>query len=336
MQKMLSNTEADEIGEEYARLIYNLHPNNSLCVDIEGLATEVLGLSIIYESFAGKDEMKLGYLADGSDAVCILKNGAMKSIVYPWKTMVLSRSLLSVSESGRKRFTIAHEAAHFILEKLMIADIRACAHHEFDPEHIYRPDEFRDGFGFPEYCADKLGAALLMPRFNIERAIERFAEGRNFTVYGNNIIPTEDKIRMQYMADGIGVSFQALKIRLKELGYLERHSFDEFVRQDLQDGDFDDSDIEYDRNQGRLTPNQAYLIHRSRRESARLEQRKVNCPVCRLPMMTVSADSSGYPNLKCQKCKLTSPLGLSYFRTGKHTASPDKPVRCAPKKKNIR
>lgn len=318
MKEMLSNKEADEIGAEYARLIYELHPNNSLCVDIEGLATEVLGLTIIYESFAGKDKEKLGYLADGNDSVCVIIDGRMQNIVYPWKTVILDKCLLSVRESGRKRFTIAHEVAHFILEKMMIADVKACAHREYDHEYNYRPEEFHEVFGFSEYCADKLAAAILMPKFNIERALDRFAEGRPFTVYGLNVILPEDKMRMKTMADGIGVSFESLKIRLKELGYIEKRSFEEFVHQDLQEGDFDDSDIEYDRSQGRLSPENTYLIHRSRRESEKLEQKKIKCPVCGLPMATVASDSTGYTNLKCRKCKLTSPLGLSYYRTKKN------------------
>ena len=332
MKNTLSNEEANEIGAEYSRLIYERHPNNSLCVDVEGLATDILGLNIIYENFAGNDKAKLGYLADGITPVCVLEGGKAKNVVYPWKTMILDRCLLNARESGRKRFTIAHETAHFILEKMTRSEVKACAHREYDRELVLRPDEFKEVFGFSEYCADKLAAAILMPKFNIEKALERFADGRKFTVYGLNIMLPEEKLRMKVMADGIGVSYQALKIRLKELGLIDFRSFEEFVSQDLQEGDFDDRDLNYDRRQGQLSPEQTYLAHRSRREAERLEQKVLKCPVCGLPMVSATAESTGYTTLKCQKCKYVNPLGLSYFRTRKQnskeeTEAFEKPVR---------
>lgn len=62
-------------------------------------------------------------------------------------------------------------------------------------------------FSVNEVFADRLAAAILMPKANIRKAIQRFAEGRNFTIYGTSIILPEDKIRMQIMANGIGVFF---------------------------------------------------------------------------------------------------------------------------------
>ncbi len=333
MKELLSNEEADEIGEEYARRIYERNPNNSLCVDIEGLAIDELGLNIIYESFGGKDIDKIGFLADGVESICICRNGKKQEIVFPWKTVVIDKYLLNVDQCGRKRFTIAHEVAHYLLEVLISGERKAYAHREFDRELHGSIPAFKSVFGFPENRADRLAAALMMPRFNIEKAMERYADNRNFTLYGRTIMLLEDKIRMQIMANGIGVSFSALKIRLKELGYIDQKTFDDLVKQDYKEGDFDDSDIEYDRNVGQLTPEQTYLIHRSRRECEKLEQRKIECPACGFPMTTVTEESTGYPKLKCRKCKLESPLGLAYFRTQKRATPPAGPVRYKTKNK---
>jgi len=333
---MLSNEEVDEIGEEYARKMYERFPNNSLCVDIEGLATDVLGLTIIYESFCGKDTDKIGFLADGCDSITISRDGKPHEVIFPWKTVVIDKYLLNVSQSGRKRFTIAHEVAHYLIERMNPLYRKARAHREFDNDRDYTCTELSEVFAFPENRADKLAAALMMPRFNVEKALDRFAEGHKFCVYGRNIIVPEDKIRMQVMADGMGVSYSALRIRLKELGFIENKTFDELVEQDFQEGDFDDSDIEYDRSLGRLTPERTYLIHRSRRESERLENRKLECPVCGFPMTTIDSGNNGYMKLKCRKCKLESPFGVSYFRTQKRPATPERPMNYKVKNKNQR
>ena len=127
------------------------------------------------------------------------------------------------------------------------------------------------------------------------------------------------------MADGIGVSFTALQIRLKELGLIEYRSFDEFVSQDYQEGDFDDSDIDYDRRYGELTPVQAYLIHRSRREAERADRKDIKCPACGFAMTRTTEGSSGYPTFKCSKCKFSGPIGLAYFRKLKRKVQLEKP-----------
>ena len=317
MNHLISNQEADEIGEEYARMIYSKSPNDSLCVDIDGLATEVLGLKVIYETFYGKDMDKEGFLADGSTAISITRNGQVSTVVFPWKTVVLDTELLKPEKSSRRRFTLAHEVAHYLIAVLFLQPFKACAHREFDSERDYSNRDLHELFCSKEYDADRLAAAILMPGFNVAKAMGRFSDNGKVYYYGSNILSTADKMRIQLMADCSGVSYQSMAIRLKELGYTETRPFREFVEQDLREGDFDDSDIPYDHSQGRLSPEQAYLIHRAQREVAELEQKPINCPACGFPMTTISRNSLGYSKYKCRKCKLESPLGLAYYRKKK-------------------
>ena len=321
MKDLLSNTETDELGEKYIAKYYKTSPIDSLCVDIEGFATECLGLDIRYCSFAEEDLETLGFLSDGVTPVCVSDNGHPVRVVFPLKTVIIDRALLSPWESGRKRFTIAHESAHYLLERL--SGTGAAKHYrEFDPARHYKGRSIEEILSFDESRADRLAAALLMPRFNVEKALTRFAGGEKFRIYGETIMTPADKIRLQIMADVIGVSFSALKIRLKELGLLDYRSFDEFVAQDLQEGDFDDSDIEYDRRYGKLSPEQTYLIHRSRRESARAAGRIVRCPACGFRMADVTVDINGAQHLKCRKCGFNEPLNFAYFRRCRHIPCP--------------
>ena len=65
MKQHLSNKETEELGESYIARYYKLSPSDSLCVDIEGFATECLGLDIQYRTFANEDSDTIGFLADG-------------------------------------------------------------------------------------------------------------------------------------------------------------------------------------------------------------------------------------------------------------------------------
>ena len=71
MKQHLSNQETEELGESYIARYYKLSPSDSLCVDIEGFATECLGLDIRYRTFANEDSDTIGFLADGVTPVCV-------------------------------------------------------------------------------------------------------------------------------------------------------------------------------------------------------------------------------------------------------------------------
>lgn len=317
MKNTLSNQEIDELGEGLYLNYIKTDPSNSLCVDVEGLA-RYLGMSIEYARFAEKDKDKLGFFSNGIDPLTVLESGKLTPVVYPPKTIVLDAFLLNAEESGRRRFTIAHEIGHYFLERMNPGETAARYRQEFDSEKQYSKNELQRLFSIHEVMADRLAAAILMPKANVKKAIHKYADGRNFTIYGTSIMLPEDKIRMQMVANGIGVSFTALKIKLDQLGYIDKKSIDDLIQSDLRDGDFSDEDIEYDRSKGQLSPEQAYLIHRSRREAERLNQRIVKCPVCGFRMTTVTDNTSGITHLKCQKCRLQGPLNLSYFRTNRY------------------
>ena len=55
-------------------------------------------------------------------------------------------------------------------------------------------------------------------------------------VYGWNVFAPEDKIKLRKMADCMGVSHQALVIRLKTLKLLMPHDLTEYLEKGLQLG----------------------------------------------------------------------------------------------------
>ncbi len=315
MYQHLSNIAIDELGESLIDRFYTEHPNNSLCVDIEGFASEYLGLTIGYETFKERDVE--GFLGDGETAVSVLRGNKAYDIVFPRKTVVISEKLLNPTMSGRKRFTMAHEVSHYLLDRM--SPEMSVARYRRELQNISNFDiaALKERMSLFENRADRLAAALLMPRFNINKAMERFAGGVGFTKYGDTLYGSEEHTIMQSMADGMGVSREALEIRLRDMGLIEYKPIDDFIKQDLQEGDFDDSDIEYDRRCGQLDPLKTYLIHRSRREAERHETRVIKCPSCGFRMATVTVNSHGSQQLKCRKCGLNENLNLAYFRKRK-------------------
>ena len=118
MKTYTSFQELDALGEGLAKKYTgNTHRWNSSCFDIGGFITDFLKLPILYEAFAEDDPSKIGFLSDGITPLIVYRAGKKTPVVFPKDTIVIERFLQRSDESGRRRFTLAHEAAHFILNR---------------------------------------------------------------------------------------------------------------------------------------------------------------------------------------------------------------------------
>ena len=147
----------------------------------------------------------------------VYENGAVVRRVYPRGTIVIERCLRQEHESGRRRFTISHECAHYIMDRAVPS---AAFHREFDIERIYSQEDFKNLFSFHETLVDRMGAALLMPRFMVRNVVAMHGFSEGIPVFGDSVMRTTDKLRIKQMANTMGVSFSAFLIRLRELGCL--------------------------------------------------------------------------------------------------------------------
>ena len=166
MNSLISNRELDELGDGLVRhyLAHSGMQATARCIDIEGLAN-FLGLTVTYETFAEKDFDKIGFLSDGKTPLLVRRGGRVVSFLFPLGTIVLDVSLHADKESGRCRFTIAHEIAHFMIDQHRPA---AQYHRTFDAEKKYSVAEMNELFNIVENQADRLAAAILMPRFMVK------------------------------------------------------------------------------------------------------------------------------------------------------------------------
>ena len=235
--RIFSYDEINELGEGLIRQYLGADAERTCCVDIEGFATEYLKLPLLYRSFAEQDTDKIGFIADGITPLRIHEDGTSCLCVFPKGTIVIERSLRRENESGRRRFTISHECAHYLMDKTIPA---AAFHREFDGERDYTPEDFRNLFSFHETLIDRMGAALLMPRFMVRNVVAMHGCAGGIPVFGDRVMRTTDKLRIKQMANTMGVSFSAFLIRLRELGYLSRRPLYEFITEEMglgQDGE---------------------------------------------------------------------------------------------------
>ena len=234
MKDYISNRELEELGEglvsrfcEWAGMT-----KAPKCVDIAGIA-DFLGLKIVFEHIAEEEPDTIGFLSDGKTPLMVKRHGKIVSFLFPLGTIVLDAILRPDAESGRRRFTIAHEIAHFVI----------CRHNPlpqfhriYDTERAYSAEEMKRHLTVTEMQADRLAAVILMPGDTVKAALLEFHGEIRVSVYGENVIHRDDKNAIHMMASSLGVSYTALLIRLKELQLLEYRPLSEYVDATLRGG----------------------------------------------------------------------------------------------------
>jgi hypothetical protein len=235
MKSYVSKAEMEELGEGLIKHYAGSSKEPLRCVDIEGFITEYLGLTIEYVSLAESDKDKIGFVSDGRYPLKVFQDGAVIERVFPVNTIVLDRLLLRAYESGRRRFTMAHEAAHIIFERINPEPV-ACFHRIYDTEQTYDVAELAKRFNFEETQASAMAAVLLMPQFLVEQALRVFNGGRRLPIYGSGVLHPREKVIIQKMADSMGVSFTALVIRLRGFGMLNYHPLEEYMEKEIRQG----------------------------------------------------------------------------------------------------
>ena len=226
MRRYYSGQELDEIGEAVVKDYYGERRRDiPASVDIDGLVTGYLKLPIIYRTFA-EEKGKLGFLSDGWNSLRVMEGKRVRDALFPQGTIVIEEKLLQPFESGRRRFTIAHEAAHYICERSMDAAILKCL---FNSEEEYTREYLRDLFGLEEGQIDRLAAALLMPGYILRYNLRMIFYKNCIPVYGEHVLDLEDKLLIKRMAKVMDVSDTAMMIRLKDEGLFERRSISEHV-----------------------------------------------------------------------------------------------------------
>ena len=227
MKVYISNREIAEIAEGLVNVLYGATLPNR--IDVDGIA-RYLGLHVVYESIAETDMDKIGFLSDGETPLTVRRNGECRKQVYPKNTIVLDGFLLRKEEEGRRRFTLAHEIGHVLLNRADPLHASACYNRVYDVERTYSIHEFRERLSLGETQANVMAAELLMPRKLLEGTVYRHFNCKRIPVYGKCVFLPEDKPLLNRMAEEIGVSYTAMLIQLRKYELLTHRNMIEYFQ----------------------------------------------------------------------------------------------------------
>ena len=207
------------------------HYSNTRVIDIETFVTDYLGTKILYEDFAVNVPGRGGFISDGIEPLPVLRDGMRQHVIFPENVIVIDSSLTNPNEQAKLRFTIAHEAAHFIMNRHVSGDFTAAFHTEFTEGECYTPDMLKEMLNITETITNRAAACLLMPGFIVDRALKTYNAGNMVTVYQGDdiVIPDASKKIIKKMADSMGVSYNACYYRLKELSVIDKRPLEEYA-----------------------------------------------------------------------------------------------------------
>ena len=206
---------------------------DSNVVDIDALAEDALYLTI-REMHLESSKKILGLLAfeDVEDVPCLDESGDSITIDIPAGTVLLDSSLSEASNKARRRFTLAHECAHWILHRsyhsLTNQQFRfrvehpgyiACRSSEI--ESYQNEDKAKTEKDWEEWQANALASALLMPYHSFRMFVR-------WLLYINEVKRKEyvdywmHRELVGAVSDRFEVSEQAATIRLRQFGIVDR------------------------------------------------------------------------------------------------------------------
>lgn len=188
-------------------------------VDPVILATELCGLHIDHFHLS-KDGMTLGMTTSTGLGVGVYDDNGQPCLYYLDGTTILVEKDLrdDPSAHGRYNFTLLHETAHQILARLFPNSPRAVQNRIVYYRGRSRQYPIQD---WDEWQADNLASALLLPIEIVLGALLRFDLEQGIDVL-NKIYRPKEYERFCEMAEFLGASKQALAIRLKRLGLLNK------------------------------------------------------------------------------------------------------------------
>lgn len=215
---------AEKVLEAYMQLP-EIKGTHVYRIDPELLLTKVLGLNIEYAhlttdgsvlGLTSFEEVGVGVLDDTDSPMYMCLDG---------KTVLIEKDLLlDINHQGRKNFTIMHEGGHHIFKMLFPNDYGIKSQEELQ-FHEFNSEMQHPRVDWEEWQANTVAAAILLPEELIKQGMYLFGLGEKITCL-NKISDRTTYERFSDLATFLGTSKQALAIRMKRLGLLEKEYLD--------------------------------------------------------------------------------------------------------------
>lgn len=214
--RYLSNEETENLARNITAAYAILDPpsfRRGARVNPEILAEQLLGLKIEYRRLSLHGNI-LGATACAPIGVRIYGEDGIPEYFYlDGKTILLERALNAEGANiGRRNFTLAHECCHQLLQR-MFSEIPAAAAHR--GVCLYTRAEGTCPLDWEERQTNALASAILMPELYLRQNLIRFGLPER---PGATLRSSTDEERIRKVADAMGVSVQALILRIRRLG----------------------------------------------------------------------------------------------------------------------
>ena len=203
-------------------------------VDIDSFVTEYLGYSILYENIAVEE--KLGFTSDGVTPLEVIRDSIKNRVIFPEKTIVIDKFYQDKKYDEKRRFILAHEVGHIIQN---IVEGTAVVGFYSDLSSGCVGSSFLDmkeSMSIVETKANKYAAAILMPDYVILDLVNKYHDGKKFTVYFDVLFTPKDMQCLEKIASILKVSYSALFYRLKDLGAFVKGDNETYVRNTIMKG----------------------------------------------------------------------------------------------------
>lgn len=212
---------ANRVIDAYKRLP-EISEEEITCVDPELLTRQLLGLKLDYCRLS-KDGSLFGITSFSRLEIEIFDDpNEQRFYSLDGKTVLIESALKEDDELiGSYHFALTHEISHRILSMLFPGIYNGSVK---EPLMCLVSKPYRasgEEIDWYEWQANTLASALLMPKDLVIRGMERHGLGRQIQILNRVFRPQAYKAFSE-LACSLGVSKQALAIRMKHLGLLDK------------------------------------------------------------------------------------------------------------------
>ena len=186
------------------------------CVNIYDFVAKYLKCNVVIEDIYQSSDC-LGYLSYGIKPLRVYRDGSVCEILFPTNTIVLDRFLYSSGQETKRRFTLAHEAGHFITNRINNRPYAEACYHENNGVEVRTKQDLTNRFSIDEYFANRFASSLLMPVQTVKKYIRAYFDSDKVPLDEHGNLNTYDQAILKEIANKLNVSMTTFIYRLNEL-----------------------------------------------------------------------------------------------------------------------
>lgn len=218
---ILFRNNLEDIAADALRDYYRvIRPSDTSRIDPQALSERVLGISIVHQKLSLNGDI-LGMTAPFPMDVKVWRGEETSLFTLDGRSIIIDSDLyLSEAGNSRYNYTLAHEIGHQLLFMTYPQEYGPLVLRRTTKAHYRKCENGQKITDWEEWYANTLASLILMPKVLVMKCLGEF----NLPPHIHNLndpYPTGQYRKFCQMAKHLGVSRQALAIRLQQLEVLE-------------------------------------------------------------------------------------------------------------------